>query len=577
MNDREVLSNYVYTIVSALVASGVEQVVVSPGSRSTPLAYAFASTKEIEMHRQVDERAAAFYALGLAKSTAKPVVLVCTSGTAAANYYPAIVEAKYARVPLIVLTADRPHELREVGAPQTINQVRLYGENVKWSAEFPIPDEAPQTLPFIERHTVRAVNIATTAPFGPVHLNIPFREPLIIDFAETLPASSYIKSYTNELQPAKQAVAELTEIIEQTTNGILIVGELPLGTNTEHLWDFIREVKWPVMIESLSNLRTEIPEDCQIYAITTYDALMKNERFKRNVRPETVIRFGAQPVSKFLMQFIVQAKPQSYIVIDEDPMYRDSTHMSTHFIHALPGEWLSDVKLAHSRAEMAYVQFWKMADLLAADVIEKYSEFADDEGAMVQAFLTSIEEDADIYVSSSMPIRDIDTFLLTQNRPVQIFANRGANGIDGVTSTALGFSNGRKNRKTYLLIGDLAFLHDANAFVASRYQECDLTVLVMNNDGGGIFSYLPQSKVEEHYEDLFGTPTALTFEQMAKMYELDYVKATSLEQFTAALSEDKQTSIKLIEAFTDREENVKQHRQLWARIHEVMEQWLASL
>lgn len=502
MNDREVLSKYVYTIVSALVASGVEQVVVSPGSRSTPLAYAFASTKEIEMHRQVDERAAAFYALGLAKSTAKPVVLVCTSGTAAANYYPAIVEAKYARVPLIVLTADRPHELREVGAPQTINQVRLYGENVKWSAEFPIPDEAPQTLPFIERHTVRAVNIATTAPFGPVHLNIPFREPLIIDFAETLPVASYIKSYTNELQPAKQAMAELSEIIEQTTNGIMIVGEMPLGTNTEYLWDFIREVKWPVMIESLSNLRTEIPEDCQIYAITTYDALMKNERFKRNVRPQTVIRFGAQPVSKFLMQFIVQANPQSYIVIDEDPMYRDSTHMSTHFIHALPGEWLSDMKIAHSQAEMAYVQFWKMADLLAADVIEKYSQFADEEGAMVQAFLASIEEDSDIYVSSSMPIRDIDTFLLTQNRPVQIFANRGANGIDGVTSTALGFSNGRKNRKTYLLIGDLAFLHDANAFVASRYQECDLTVIVMNNDGGGIFSYLPQSKVEEHYEDL---------------------------------------------------------------------------
>src|SRR5690606_22606315 len=213
-----------------------------------------------------------------------------------------------------------------------------YGDNVKWSAEFPIPDEAPQTIPFIERHTVRAVNIATTAPFGPVHLNIPFREPLIIDFTDKLPVSSFIKSYTNELQPAKQAVAELTAIIEQTTTGILIVGELPLGTNTEYLWDFIREVKWPVMIESLSNLRTEIPEDCQIYAISTYDTLMKNERFKRNVRPQTVIRFGAQPVSKFLMQFIVQANPQSYIVIDEDPMYRDSTHMSTHFIHALPGE-----------------------------------------------------------------------------------------------------------------------------------------------------------------------------------------------------------------------------------------------
>lgn len=577
MNEREILSNYVYQIVSALVASGVEQVVVSPGSRSTPLAYAFASTKELEMHRQVDERAAAFYALGLAKATAKPVVLLCTSGTAAANYYPAIVEAKYARVPLLVLTADRPHELREVGAPQTINQVRLYGENVKWSAEFPIPDGAPQTLPFIERHTVRAVNIATTAPFGPVHLNIPFREPLIIDFKAELPKSSYVKSYINELSPSKQAIAELTQILEQTTNGIIILGELPLGTNTVHLWNFIREVKWPVMIESLSNLRTEVPEDCQVYTISTYDALLKNERFKRNVRPQTVIRFGAQPVSKFLMQFISQSNPESHIIIDEDPMFRDSTHRSTHFIHALPGEWLSEIVLQQSQAEISYVQFWKMADLLAADVIEKYCDYANDEGAMVQALLTNIEEDADIFVSSSMPIRDIDTFLLSTNRSFQVFANRGANGIDGVTSTALGFSNGRKTRKTYLLIGDLAFLHDANAFVASRYQQCDVTVVVMNNDGGGIFSYLPQSKVEAHYEDLFATPTALTFEQVAQMYEMDYEKATTKEQFTNALLAKKQTSIKLIEVFTDREENVKQHRQLWTRINEVIEQWLDSL
>ncbi|AWE08417.1 2-succinyl-5-enolpyruvyl-6-hydroxy-3-cyclohexene-1-carboxylic-acid synthase [Lysinibacillus sp. 2017] len=574
MNERGILTNYVYKIVSTLVQSGVQNVVVSPGSRSTPLAYAFASTKELAMHRQVDERAAAFYALGLAKSTAKPVVLLCTSGTAAANYFPAIVEAKYARVPLIVLTADRPHELREVGAPQTINQVRLYGENVKWSAEFPIPDDALQTLPYIEHHTVRAVNIATTAPFGPVHLNIPFREPLLIDFNEQLPKAHFVKSYMNELVPSKQAMMELKEIIEHTKNGIIVVGELPLGTNTEHLWDFIREVKWPVMMESLSNLRTEVPEDCQALAITTYDALMKNERFKRNVRPQTVIRFGAQPVSKFLMQFITQSKPQNYMIIDEDPMFRDSTHVSTHFIHALPGAWLSDIKIEHTVAEMAYVEFWKMADLLAINEIEKYAEHASDEGAMVQAMLASLPEGSDIFVSSSMPIRDIDTFLTTTNKNVQVFANRGANGIDGVTSTALGFSQGRKTRKTYLFIGDLAFLHDANAFIATRYQTCNLTIVVMNNDGGGIFSYLPQSKIEAHYEDLFGTPTALTFEKLASMYDMDYATATSSEEFSSALQASKHADVKLIEVFTNREDNVREHQALWTRIQEVLEQWL---
>ena len=176
------------------------------------------------------------------------------------------------------------------------------------------------------------------------------------------------------------------------------MGELPLGTNTEHLWNFIREVKWPVMMESLSNLRTEVPEDCLVFAISTYDALMKNERFKRNVRPQTVIRFGAQPVSKFLMQFIAQSNPQNYIIIDEDPMFRDSTHASTHFIQALPGEWLTEIDIENPVAETAYLQFWKMADLLASDVIEKYSDVSTDEGAMVQAMLNSLPKGSDIFV-----------------------------------------------------------------------------------------------------------------------------------------------------------------------------------
>jgi 2-succinyl-5-enolpyruvyl-6-hydroxy-3-cyclohexene-1-carboxylate synthase len=577
MNERGILSNYVYKIVSALITSGVKDVVVSPGSRSTPLAYAFASTKELIMHRQVDERAAAFYALGIAKSTAQPVVLLCTSGTAAANYYPAIVEAKYARIPLIVITADRPHELREVGAPQTINQVRLYGEQVKWSAEFPIPDDAPQTLPFIERHTIRAVNIAKTAPFGPVHLNVPFREPLLIDFSEYLQPASFTRSYMSELAPSTDALKDLQQIIQQTKTGMIIVGELPLGTNTDYLWEFVRKVQWPVMMESLSNLRTEVPEDCQIYAISTYDALMKNERFKRNVIPQTVIRFGAQPVSKFLMQFIAQAKPQHYVIVDEDPMYRDSTHVSTHFIHALLGPWLADLRIVNPLNEGAFAQFWKMADLLALDTIEKYASTATDEGALVQAMLENLPTGSDIFVSSSMPIRDIDTFLTTANKDLQIFANRGANGIDGVTSTALGFSQGRKHRNTYLLIGDLAFLHDANAFIATRYQTCDLTIVVMNNDGGGIFSYLPQASVEAHYEDLFGTPTALTFEQMAKMYDAEYSAVHTPTEFITALTTKKQSDIRIIEAFTDRSENVQEHRTLWKNINEVLEQWLDSL
>lgn len=577
MSNREVLTSYVYKIVTALMQNGIVDVVISPGSRSTPLAYAFASTKALNIYRQVDERSAAFFALGLAKSTAKPVVLLCTSGTAAANYFPAIVEAKYARIPLIVITADRPHELREVGAPQAINQIRLYGENVKWSAEFPIPDEVPQTLPFIERHIARAASIATAAPYGPVHLNIPFREPLLIDFQEEPITPTFFGSFISELAPSKAATLQLQQIIAQTTTGIIIVGELALGTDTAHIWAFTRKCKWPILLESLSNMRTEVPEDCEQYVVSTYDALLKYERFKRNVTPDTVIRFGAQPVSKFLTQFITQSIPKNYVVIDEDPMFRDSTNMSTHFIHATVGEWLSKMDIMNLRTEVAFAHFWKAADRIASECINHYDHYSVDEGAMVSALLKTMPEGADVFVSSSMPIRDIDTFLTTSPVDMQVFANRGANGIDGVMSTALGFSQGRPNRKTYLLIGDLAFLHDVNAFIATRYQSCDLTVIVLNNDGGGIFSYLPQSSVEAHYEQLFGTPTALTFEYIAQMYDLDYVRVTTITELTEAIQSEKLAPVRLIEAFTNRADNVVEHRALWQRINERLEQWLNSL
>ncbi len=230
--------------------------------------------------RQVDERSAAFFALGIAKAKQKPVALLCTSGTAAANYFPAIVEAKYARVPLIVITADRPHELREVGAPQAINQIRLYGEHVKWSAEFPIPDDATQTLPFVERHVARAVNIAKSSPLGPVHLNVPFREPLLIDFKEQLPTATFKGSFIGEITPTEESKTLLANLLNETKKGFIIVGELALGTDLRNMWDFVRKVKWPVLVESLSNMRTNIPEDCKNYVITTYDALLKDEVFR---------------------------------------------------------------------------------------------------------------------------------------------------------------------------------------------------------------------------------------------------------------------------------------------------------
>lgn len=570
MNEREILTNYVYKMVASLMQNGVEDVVISPGSRSTPLAYAFASTKNMSIYRQVDERSAAYFALGIAKAKAKPVVLLCTSGTAAANYYPAIVEAKYARVPLIVITADRPHELREVGAPQAINQISLYGERVKWSAEFPIPDDGKMTLPYIERHIARGVSIATTAPFGPVHFNVPFREPLLIDFQEELPKQTFQNSFVGRIAPSEQAEDILSTIINQTKRGFIIVGELALGTDLEQMWTFIRKLKWPVLVESLSNLRTNVPKDCRQYIISTYDALLKSTVFKEQVVADTVIRFGAQPVSKFLTNFLMETLPTNYIVVDEDPMFRDSAAVSTHFIHATIGEWLSRIKIDNTVFSEEYLLHWRKSEDLAVKHICSYPELEQDEGAAVRYLIENLPDKSDLFVSSSMPIRDIDTFLLPTKKDIQVFANRGANGIDGVVSTAIGFSEARKDREMYLLIGDLAFLHDVNALIATRYQQCNINIIVFNNDGGGIFSYLPQSAVKEYYEDLFGTPTALTFADVAKMYEMEYIGIQEFNEIEKIM-EPQNNPLRLIEIFTDRQQNVASHRKLWRHIHEELE------
>lgn len=566
MSERKRLTDYVYKMVASLVQAGVENVVVSPGSRSTPLAYAVASTKEVNMYRQVDERSAAFFALGLAKATAKPVVLLCTSGTAAANYFPAIVEASYARVPLIVLTADRPHELREVGAPQAINQLNLYGSHVKWSVDFPLADGADPTLPLIERHLARAVAIATSAPFGPVHINVPFREPLLIDLQHELPTVTFKHSSMGQLTPTLANQQELSSILQLTKRGFIIIGELALGTDLSIVWEFVRQLKWPVLVESLSNMRASVPEDCLPYIVTTYDAIMKSEDFKALVQPDTVLRIGAQPVSKFIMQFITKSQPNAYVIIDEDPMFRDATGVSTHFIHATIGQWLTQLAINDTALEETYLAKWQNANELASISIEQYSEVEKDEGAIVSRLLKMIPDGSDIFVSSSMPVRDIDTFLLAIPKDLRIFANRGTNGIDGVVSTAMGFSQGNK-RETYLLIGDLAFLHDVNGLIASRYQKCNLTILVMNNDGGGIFSYLPQSTVEDHYEDLFGTPTALEFRDIAHMYEMDYVRVETISELSEKFSTKQHHPLRLVEIFTDRTENVNAHRALWNRIN----------
>ncbi len=567
MANKKYLTDYVRRITGSLINAGVKKVVISPGSRSTPLAYAFASTEELDVYMQIDERSAGFFALGLAKASREPVVLLCTSGTAASNYYPAVTEAHYARVPLIVITADRPHELREVGAPQAIDQLQLYGNHVKYSVDFPIAEENTDIQDYIERQTQRALSVALTAPYGPIHLNVPFREPLLIDFDLEQPTKTFNKHFNARDVLDEKTVELVKNILENTTRGFVVAGDLSSSIQSESFWKFAEALQWPVLCDPLSNLRSEVPITCLPLCIDRYDALLKSEVFAEEVIPNTVIRFGAQPVSKPLSMYLKKVRPEIVLTVDESPEFRDPIGVVTHHIQSSADAVLA---LIIDKEQTSYAKKWIEANDKASEVIKSFVEVAGDEGSYAHMLFSQLPSGSDLISGSSMPIRDVDTYFGKTVKDIKIFANRGANGIDGVVSTAFGIQEARK-RPAWLLIGDLSFLHDVNGLIVSRFHETDITIVIMNNDGGGIFSYLPQANSGPHFEKLFGTPTGLTFEHIAAMYDAQYQSINNIEDFKVELEKKKEKNIRIIEVFTDRAANVKAHRELWSEIVERLE------
>ncbi|WP_252503898.1 2-succinyl-5-enolpyruvyl-6-hydroxy-3-cyclohexene-1-carboxylic-acid synthase [Sporosarcina sp. Marseille-Q4943] len=567
MDERRVLTDHVLRMTDTLLRAGVKEAVISPGSRSTPLAYAFASSNKMQTYMQVDERSAAYFALGLAKASGRPVVLLCTSGTAASNYHPAITEAFYARIPLIVLTADRPHELRGVGAPQAIDQLNMYGKHVKFSVDLPLAEDNEELDWFLERHVNRAVSVAMTKPMGPIHLNIPLREPLLIDFDRKPRASTFVERVHGDIELTTSQKQSLATLFSNAERGLIIAGELSVGFDKEAFWNFAKRLQWPVLCDPLSNLRSEVPKDCQSLCIAHYDALLKSETFQMKVVPDTVIRFGTQPVSKPLSVFLKKHRPDVFMAIDESPEFRDSLGVVTHHLQSSL-ESVYDVP--EQQESTSYREIWSSAEEFAKSATSRYKGTVGDEGVIVKTLFDMLPDGSDLISGSSMPIRDVDTFFYKTEKEITIFSNRGTNGIDGVVSTAFGIEAARK-RPTYLLIGDLSFLHDVNGLIVSRFHKTNLTIVILNNDGGGIFSYLPQASVANHFEELFGTPTGLTFEHIGAMYDTQYAAVQTVDEFQAELQKEKTKDVRIIEVFTSRPVNVKAHRAYWADIIEELD------
>ncbi|PEU21473.1 2-succinyl-5-enolpyruvyl-6-hydroxy-3-cyclohexene-1-carboxylic-acid synthase [Bacillus sp. AFS014408] len=568
-NHIEALSYYLGAFVDELARLNVYDVVISPGSRSTPLALLMEQHEQIKTYLHVDERSAAFFALGIAKAKKRPVAILCTSGTAAANYYPAICEAFHSRVPMLVLTADRPHELRDVGAPQAMNQLNLYGSFVKQFMEMALPEASESMYHYARMTAGRAVASACFAPKGPVHINFPLREPLIPDFSlENLwekGRGEYTGAvYQGNMTMTSEYGSSLIERLSSMEKGLIICGDDSHQDLAEVITQFAEKTGYPILADPLSNLRSGQHDKTMV--IDCYDTFLRNELLKDTWKPDVMIRFGGMPVSKALTQYIKKQKMAVHIVVDESGKWRDPALAATEVVCASDIDFCKElIGNMQKQEQNDWCKMWKhINDKTKAHLREIETYETAFEGKVITDMMHVLPEDATLFISNSMPIRDTDTFFFTTDKKVHVMANRGVNGIDGIISTALGAST--VCDPLVLVIGDLSFYHDLNGLLAAKLHDLNITIVVVNNDGGGIFSFLPQYESKEHFESLFGTPLGLDYEHVVKMYGGSFTRVNGWEVFRKEVQKGTaEKGLHVVEICTNREENLQLHRELWTK------------
>ncbi|MDX1976922.1 MAG: 2-succinyl-5-enolpyruvyl-6-hydroxy-3-cyclohexene-1-carboxylic-acid synthase [Pseudanabaenaceae cyanobacterium bins.68] len=551
-------------VAQGLVQAGVKTVCISPGSRSTPLVVAIAAEPQLEAIVQIDERSSSFFALGLAKARNQPVALLCTSGTAAANYFAAIIEAHYSQVPLLVLTADRPPELRDCGAGQTIDQIKLYGNYVRYFFEVGKPEITEQRLSQVRSLILKASQISQTNPAGVVHLNFAFADPLAPIAVAFTPAEAQILPKVQNWQgkPLRimpqvahpDLITDLAQVISDRSQGLIMVGGgHGLADLEPSLIELAARSGYPLLTEATGINRRA--------GLSTYDSFLRS----LDLEPQLILRFGAVPTSKAWHQWLSRYPNCKQIVIG-NPINNDPSHRASEFWPVDPAD-LSDRlshKLAHHQPDYTWHQQFQALDHLVKTQLESFIQPISHlfEGKIYHLLAKCLPAHSQIFVASSSAIRDLDTFFHPQ-QPVRVLANRGANGIDGTLSTALGASLDRPSCPNLLIIGDLAFYHDLNGLLAAKQYQIDLTVILINNNGGGIFQMLPIAAFNPPFEQFFTTPHHLDFAPIIQAYGGEYDQIHSWAEFipkiTNALA---RSGLKVLELKTNAEYS-QQLRQAW--------------
>lgn len=586
---------WAFSLIHYFALQGVTQAVISPGSRSTPLALACEQHPDIHTWVQIDERSAGFFALGLAQQKHQPTILICTSGSAVANWFPSVVEASHSYTPLLLLSADRPAELQDCGANQTMDQRFLFGAHVRDFIALEHVDETLLKSNYLKRISIQAYSKSFNQKPGPVHLNIPFREPLLprrftadelnhfihrlsqqtMDNATNLfKLNAQSSIFTASI--SKKSLGLLVQTLE-TGNGVIICGRLT-RQEQRHFDTLLAlladKLNCPVLIDPLSNQR--FTTSCHSHFIYNYDHFLKQElkqvqvhTDKNKMTPKWIIRFGQFPVSKALLQYL-QSLQSHTILVSSYGDCLDPIHKANTVLHISPEKFCTQLlNSSITTCTTDWLNHWQQLERHSENSIEQSVEHCSDlfEGHVINCLLRHIPDHSILFSGNSMAIRDFDTFITQSSahgKQLNFFANRGTSGIDGNLSTFFGLL---VNQDGYgvALLGDLSFYHDMNGLLICK-QLTELgynaTIIVMNNNGGGIFNYLPQQQLDD-FDKLWKTEINLDFQHSAKLYGLNYYQVNTQQELEATLPEAfTQPGIQLLEIIIDQQTSVECHKQI---------------
>lgn len=570
------MNEYIAALVDEFYQLGVRHAVFSPGSRSTTMAMLFKEHEGFETYMNIDERSASFMALGIAKAHKEPTVLVCTSGSAVAHYLPAILEAQYTGVPLIVLSADRPHTLLHVGAPQTVDQHKIFGTAVNYFEELAVPQES-HYYTYPRQVARKAYMKAMDTKKGPVHINVPLFEPLVPElsrnhfeagrssFKVVKPNYSSVFGFDDrnnlthinnviDVAHNNDSTKEINDLLERYERILILAGPQIDVDEADMIRSFGEALQAPILADPLSNVR-----GCGTskVVISTYDALLAGQSLWYELKPDCVIQFGQIVVSKRVQQMVASWDNVEYIEVNATMDSMNPTGKTTMHMQASIDVFTNLYGVKNDSP--AYLGKWQHLETAGKQklgtAIEEPSCF---EGRTIRELQQHISDNAQVLIANSMSIRDFDYFWFSGESKAVLYGNRGVNGIDGTISTALGLAvNGRP---TYLVTGDLSLFHDLNGLAVAKTHNLNLTIILHNNDGGGIFEYLPQ-KGTKHFDYLFSTSQGLDYSGAAKLYGCDYTKISSPDELSSVLANvSQETGVHIIEIPTNREYSRELHK-----------------